>query len=424
MRLATIAVASFAMTTDVVAGDQSCSHWSCGGNTPILWGVPIEGLNLDGEANAYGVQLAPQLWRSVAGGLRDTGCVLEVSRGRFLARTPSGAACPLSLTKLVFSLKVPTQKGCETSGTFAEVKMRIETGGTVDSWDLDANSAAVPTQRLVWHDLREAREVLDSRGETLELREGDSVCPMRDASWMEDWQTHTSEWHEEEVDDEIHRWLQPKKIATKSPWYAMTDHLLLVQGETYKEDSTIDAARRGPRWFNLACAGSAISKLRLLGYEPLRPETGSADERQATLKMLTARYRGARSYTTGGVPLVWQHKSGKRIAGQPAPELVPRDALIESRWNAAGATCLSHRRTWLRPEATSAKGNWRALVQATPEVSSHLRLSLGMLGSVLDYVGAEHRSLQNLRRVGVPPCSDLSAGTAFWTTLVVNHAHR
>lgn len=419
------AVASLAMTADAVA-DQSCSPWSCGSNTPVLWGVPIVGLSLDGQANADGVTLDRRLFRPERDGLRDTGCVLEVSKGRLLAKTPAGRACslgglPADPIGLVFSLKVPWQKGCGQAGEPVEVKVRIAGSGSVDSWDLDANKAPIPTYHLVWHDLSGAREVLAARGDTHPPREGESVCPMRDASWMEAWQTHSSVWQVGA--------LPPRKIPVEipksSPWFAMTDHLLLMQGETYNKDSAaIDPARRGARWFNLGCAGTAIAKLRLLGYEPLRPETGSAAERQATLKMITGRYRGESSYTAGGVPLVWKHRRNKRIAGQPAPDLPTSDALIESHWDAAGAQCLSHRRTWFEPRSATPGEVWAAQRRAMPEASPHTRLAVLSPSGSWDYLGAEERSLAELRAAGVRPCTSRDTGTAFWTTYVVDHAHR
>jgi hypothetical protein len=433
--LAVVVVAAAAGTGTAAVGGETCSPWGCGSNTPVLWGIPIIGLNLDGVPNADGVTLDRRLWRPEPGGLRDTGCVLEVRKGRLVAQTGAGRPCPTlvpsadPLIGLVFSVGVPRKKGCNQADSIVDVKLRVDASGTVPLWDLDANAADVPTYRLVWHDLSGARAVLAAQGEALALREGDAVCPMRDASWMEAWQTHTSEWQTTVTTLPPSRTQRPVPIAETSPWFAMTDHLLLMHGETYSKDSSIDAARRGGRWFNLACAGTAIAKLRLLGYEPLRAETGSGDERQATLKMITASYRGARSYTSGGVPVIWKHKSGKRIAGQPAPEVRRSSELLESHWGAAGAQCLSHRRTWFKEPlcvgcSVARPGDvWEALRAALPEASSHDRLSLGTLGGAFDYLGAEERSLQDVRRSGVPTCEGPPHGTAFWTTYVVRHAH-
>ncbi|MBK7535661.1 MAG: hypothetical protein IPI49_09915 [Myxococcales bacterium] len=422
--LAAVAVAAAAGTASAVGAEEgeTCSPWGCGSNTPVLWGIPIVGLNLDGVANADGVKLDRRLWKPEAGGLRDTGCVLEVRDGSLAAGSPPGGKCLSSVIGLVFSLQVPRSKGCDQK--LIEVKVRIAASGEVASWDLDARAAAVPTYRLVWHDLHAAREVLAASDEVLEPREDESVCPMRQASWMEAWQTHTSVWQFSPIAQPVAR-QRFVPISPKSPWFAKTDHLLVMQGETYTKDSSIDPARRGDRWFNFGCAGTAIAKLRLLGYEPLRTGTGSADERQAALKMITARYRGVRSYTSGGVAVVWKHKSNKRIAGQPAPESLGssgRSLLLESHWGAAGARCLSHRRTWFALIA-SAKDFSAALDRALPEVSSHTRESLLMRHGSVDYLGAEQRSLEELRERGLPTCEATPAGDAPWTTYVVRHAH-
>ena len=66
---------------------------------------------------------------------------------------------------------------------------------------------------------------------------------------------------------------------------------------------------------------------------------------------------------------------------------------------------------------------WAALDRALPEVSSHTRESLLMRHGSVDYLGAEQRSLEELRERGLPTCEATPAGDAPWTTYVVRHAH-
>ena len=88
--------------------------------------------------------------------------------------------------------------------------------------------------------------------------------------------------------------------------------------------------------FNIACAGTALAKMRLLGLDPeADPDDGK--RREATLKMITARYcEGLENYafTEEGIELKWD--------SSPAwpPSLKPH----ESYWTNKGALCLDHPR--------------------------------------------------------------------------------
>jgi hypothetical protein len=139
---------------------------------------------------------------------------------------------------------------------------------------------------------------------------------------------------------------------------------LLVQGEVYRQDASVDPLRTGPRWVNIACAGSGMAKMRLLGFDPMRnrpsgqpasadPRASIPDERQTTLKMLTAKYCGAASYTIDGTRIyLVGHGSAPlgtiRGTGWPDPQ---KAGPIESQWGPRGATCLSHFRLWVAGSA-------------------------------------------------------------------------
>jgi hypothetical protein len=69
--------------------------------------------------------------------------------------------------------------------------------------------------------------------------------------------------------------------------------------------------------------------------------------RAATLKMITARYRGADPHTVPHMPLHWISMRGVEYFGSPNPsQLGPLEAL----WNHLGASCLSHSRLWRRTD--------------------------------------------------------------------------
>jgi hypothetical protein len=113
----------------------------------------------------------------------------------------------------------------------------------------------------------------------------------------------------------------------------------LIQDETYDRDAkTVEPHR--PGWFTLACAGEAVFKMKRMNYGPAADFDGhghpaSVDQRQATLKMITADYCGAgRSFTHQGTSVLW-YNAGGSVDPQPSPGAQP-----EALWTAHGAVCL------------------------------------------------------------------------------------
>ena len=102
-------------------------------------------------------------------------------------------------------------------------------------------------------------------------------------------------------------------------------------------------------WFNIACRGNALYKMKFMGYDPEPPNVGpyatTPTQRQATLKMLTADYCGTgKSFTEDDQPLSWQNKDGWSY--NVDVDSVPSEAV----WDAQGARCLGTPR--LGPEKT------------------------------------------------------------------------
>jgi hypothetical protein len=345
------AIAPGAATADVPSVAQTarfdCTVSGCGSNTPVLFGTPIIGLSLRGTVNAEGVVLdstlnvpdpsqkrsampCPKLSAAERRRLR-----LGVVDGGFVGLLGSKVSCTLDdMLGMVFAMRVPVQ--CKDPPKDAkdprcpdpiEVRVRIEARDPVRTWETD-NQRSVPTYRLVWDKLPSP---WPAGFESEKVKRNDSICPRREA-WMETWQKNIKT-----ADDEAR-------------WHRETDHLIVVHGETYNTDASIQ--KTGADWFNLACVGTAIAKMRLLGYDPSAvavPPEPAANERQATLKMLTARYRGVTSFTSRGMPLMWRHRDPNRtFQGTPETTLWNRN-VVESHWDAEGATCLDHRRTWSRP---------------------------------------------------------------------------
>ncbi|MDC0667379.1 ADYC domain-containing protein [Nannocystis radixulma] len=111
---------------------------------------------------------------------------------------------------------------------------------------------------------------------------------------------------------------------------------LVLGGETYDLDAK-EVRPDAEGWFSIACAGSAAAKLSLLGYGPQSSDT-TPDQRQATLKMITADYcGGGHSYTENGTPIQWENVQGTvGLTAEPAG--------IEAVWTAAGALCVDQTR--------------------------------------------------------------------------------
>ncbi|PCC70240.1 ADYC domain-containing protein [Nannocystis exedens] len=112
----------------------------------------------------------------------------------------------------------------------------------------------------------------------------------------------------------------------------------VIGGETYDLDAkTVEPGR--DRWLTIACAGSAAAKMRLMNYGPHGDFDGeghpaTVEQRQATLKMITADYcGGGDSYTRNQVALQWKNSGGTVVS--PGPWGRP-----EAIWGPDGALCL------------------------------------------------------------------------------------
>ncbi len=116
---------------------------------------------------------------------------------------------------------------------------------------------------------------------------------------------------------------------------------VLISGERYDwpGKSVVASGAQGDDWFNIACVGNGLYKMKLMGYDP-EPPTDSPysttdDERQATLKMLTADYCGTgTSFTEAGTALAWHNEDDWSY------NLPNASTTQEAMWNVGGAVCL------------------------------------------------------------------------------------
>jgi hypothetical protein len=255
-----------------------CSQWRCGYNSSEVNGKSLQELHLGGEANAEGVELVGFL--PPLGLLLDY--ELEVDGDELIARGGLLGTSVLRGPQLLGSTLLLRLDG----GLIVPVV--IDGYQEVDSWA--SGAAPVSAYALVYADL----------AEPLLQR---SVC----------------------------------KGTLLDPLQAS---VVVLAGERYDLAGKSVIADQ-PGWITLACAGSAAAKLALLGYGPNADFDGqgspaSVEQRQATLKMITADYCGdGHSYTADGTPLYWENQSGT-VTPEPGANL---DAL-EAIWTADGALCL------------------------------------------------------------------------------------
>jgi hypothetical protein len=295
-----------------------CPSWGCGSNGVIVGDYPVEALHLDGLANRYGFRLValdpatgevvegpPTLqWGSRGAIIRSA--QFDVWAGE-LVELQSGQPMPIGDSEIHGAWFVIERRGEEWTVHVSKI-------ATVPSWAEGASPVPV-------YDLR------------LESNEGPYLCPEAMA-WGDDYQKYTG----------------PGEAGNRpvEPWQNEGYFAMLIRGETYDgTDATVSlTGQSGERWLNIACSGTALSKMRLLGYDPeldpQQPGGTLAAQRQATLKMITAKYCGAKSYTVAGTPL-WYENRRVNIAPAPQPS---RIGPIEARWDRDGATCLSHARTY------------------------------------------------------------------------------
>jgi hypothetical protein len=147
-----------------------------------------------------------------------------------------------------------------------------------------------------------------------------------------------------------------------SDWASVDKRIALVFiGDRYDtQHKTVSSADVG-RWFNIACAGTAVAKMHLLrhttaGSDATHSTTDS--ERTAMLKMITDDICGTgQSFTRDGENVRFMDRKNFRSFD------LPRTRSIESVWSDHGAICLTEaRRAKEEPEivaAIQAACGWR-----------------------------------------------------------------
>jgi hypothetical protein len=377
--IATIVVAAAAL--DASAARAECQSQACGFNTPVQYGSSIRGLSSNGTLNHEGVTLVPG---SIVGGASSCpdGASLAVRGGELVgigdAPHPHVVCDRAGMIGASFVIGVPVVPHYLADASSPPpyrdpsmnwVHVQIVARSETETWHRDSSlRKRVPTYRLVWGEGAAPGTI------------GNPVCDA--LAPMEEWQTPT----------------RPAGKATRViPWGSPTDHAMMVQGESYREDGEVFAS--GSEWFNIGCMRTTIAKMRLMGFDPEVDQPVKAFQRVATLKMLAAMYVDATAYTRAGLKVAYTRTDGVSYEGTPATT-----DPIEAYWSGDGALCLSHRRVFRRGElALLGMGGWFA--SASPPFAAFFeRLSVGRI-----------RDVKHLGPCAAPP-SD-----AFWKTTTCDH---
>ncbi|MCB9700464.1 MAG: hypothetical protein H6711_01080 [Myxococcales bacterium] len=126
-------------------------------------------------------------------------------------------------------------------------------------------------------------------------------------------------------DEQMHQ-LCPS-TSPENQWFT------LIADELYdRTDHTVSAS---PRSVSIACVGEAAAKMKLMDFGPHGGRGASLDERQATLRMITADYCGTGvSFTASGTQVAWRDYMS--LVEPPTDEVA-----LEAYWTKDGAYCLN-----------------------------------------------------------------------------------
>lgn len=312
------------------ARNDDCDDGQCGSNSSYLTGFELGELRLDGCRNEIGLRL---LVDSLQGGGCPPGrLTLDVGDGALFGTTLAASCRGDDLEGATFWVE---QAFTRPHGpVHVRYELAIRHVGTAATFDDDR--VTLPSYRLERTGAyRVVGDVPTDRGfSPMLVAARTDLCIPADA-WMYTWP---------DVDARASPGLHLRK-ATVDPSF-VDQHGVLVAGERYDGErgdgtETLFTATDAPRSFYVACAGSALAKMRLWGMDPAAGGVAGRDARLATLDMLTARYCD-RSYTEPGVLLGMDRRRTSFVPARGAGTA----AWLEARWGARGATCLSHLRLW------------------------------------------------------------------------------
>jgi hypothetical protein len=170
-------------------------------------------------------------------------------------------------------------------------------------------------------------------------------------------------------------------------WLDRYDAVLFEGERIYPSSRLIDPVLNS-HWFNIGCAGSALSKMALNGHTQAAQSFGFRTtilERQAILKMFSADYCGRGTpFTVPGQPLEWKDDHNT-LAYLHTPTSVLQ---LESRWNQDGAVCMNTPRLKAHPPTGSGSVDFGAAILAECIARHHSLPSCS--DSNVDHVAPNH----------------------------------
>jgi|GEM_PF-2394125 len=311
------------------SGGTKCGTWGCGSNGPVLGEAELGPLEVNGKTNDRGFVFDPRSFLPGRHCKREAQLRLVVERGEFVAVDAKGTV-QCSGPALAGSTFDVTSEGNETK--VGRYRIKIANVALVPLWAQDPSArsfAYAPAYELA----------VGYRESTKTERK--FLCEERSA-WGSEHQVY-----EGPSAAKYKRW-----SGEVLRWQDVGYWSVLVNGELYDPKyAEVTTSKEGaPGWFNIACAGGALAKMKLLGYDPAPPvgvPVTDWTERQATLKMITARYCGAKSHTVQGLPLYWSNRRGWRFH---SPVSRSRVGPVEALWSERGAECIDYTRLYTRPE--------------------------------------------------------------------------
>lgn len=133
-------------------------------------------------------------------------------------------------------------------------------------------------------------------------------------------------------------------------WKALAGMALIFRGDRYIAASkTVTETGGNDSWFNIACAGTTISKMHLLRHTWAGNSDGqhttTLPQRQAVLDMLAGAYCGdGMSFTVDGHPLLYSYKQSwppyLPYGDASTPLFWSKVRSIDAAWDENGAQCL------------------------------------------------------------------------------------
>lgn len=371
-RLVAALVASAAAVTPLVTAVRTaaaaCNSWQCGGNTPILWGTFIRGLSTKGEVNNERVVLRPEPIAPAGSRCGGAGIALAVEGGELRAVSRDGAVVCAGpeLVGTAFDLDVPYK------ALMVRVRVQVTAIDQVSTWERE-KAQVLPTYRF--EVIADGASVPEGSPPPDGMRAFGAITPrplcQESAAWMEDWQTDGLQALQPNPAVGFIQYLNPEGTPGQQ-WREATDHALLVEGESYDEVGS--SAKVGRQWFQIACAGSAIAKMRLLGIDPKREGYVDKGVTVSTLKMLGARYGGTTAFTRPGTPIQWERWDHRAFYGGPGRGITIGP--LEAAWRGRGAMCVAHLRLG------RASAGWPSWFESFVRLALARAYNLGPCGSV------------------------------------------